>query len=446
MERREPTGRAGLTPSKPATVQAPRPAGRPGHRRHRPADGDGLAKAGIVLGIGSLPVLQPAFANNVAPADLGLVLGIATVLLWAGSTRQRLRVPLVAGVGLMVIAGTIAAMAGDLPWQGAVTVVQDLYLLAWAAALANFGRTAERAGFIVDVWCISAAAWAIVLVPAFGPSTLSGGADAERAGFTFGEQNAAGLYFALSLLVILAARRPRRRRWRAPALAAITLGLLLSGSLAAISGLFAGLAVALVLQVRARSGLVTATAFSFALLLVAGSSVLVAQRGELIDVASQSPNPLVRNSIGRGADSSSERALVNQQTFGLFQTSGFLGRGPVTTEHTLRQQEAAYPHEAHNDWVAALVERGVLGFTGLLLLALELLVLALSIWKPARLKRSFAAVLPAPAYLVAGLVAVTVYSLTHEVLHERPLWTLFGVVAAFGLWGVANRWSLGGST
>ena len=47
---------------------------------------------------------------------------------------------------------------------------------------------------------------------------------------------------------------------------------------------------------------------------------------------------------------------------------------------------------------------------------------------------------------MAGLVTVAVYSLTHEVLHERPLWTLFGVVAAFGLWGKANRWSLGGST
>ena len=173
---------------------------------------------------------------------------------------------------------------------------------------------------------------------------------------------------------------------------------------------------------------------------------LLAQQGELIETASTSPNPLIRNSIGRGADSESERTLVNQQTFGLFQTSGFLGRGPVTTEYTLRQEEAAYPHEAHNDWVAALVERGVLGFAGILLLALELVVLALTIWNPSRLRREFADRLPAPAYLVAGLVAVAVYSLTHEVLHERPLWTLFGVAAAFGLWGRANRWSLGGST
>ena len=428
------------------TAQAPRPSRMPARGRRRTGDGDGLARAGVVLGIVSLPILQPAFANNLAPADLGLVAGIAAVLVWAGATRQRLRLPYAAGVGVMVVAGTIAAAFGDLPWMGAVAVLQDLYLLAWAAVLANFGRTAARAGFIVDVWCLSAAGWSIGLVVLFGPSTISGGDDAERAGFTFGEQNAAGLWFALSLLVMLAARRPRRWRWRAPALGAVSLGLLLTGSLGAISGLCAGLAVALVLQVRARRGPDAAIAFSLALLLIAGSVALLAQRGELIDTASASPNPLIRNSIGRGSDSESERILVNQQTFGLFQTSGFLGRGPVTTEHPLRQEEAAYPHEAHNDWVAALVERGVLGFAGILLLALELVVIALTIWNPSGLKREFADVLPAPAYLVAGLVAVAVYSLTHEVLHERPLWTLFGVAAAFGLWGKANRWSLGGST
>jgi O-Antigen ligase len=428
------------------TAQAPRPSRAPDRHRRRSGAGDGLARAGVVLGIASLPILQPAFANNIAPADLGMVAGIGAVLLWAGVTRQRLRLPYAAGVGVMVIAGTVAAAFGDLPWQGAITVLQDLYLLAWAAALANFGRTADRAGFVVDVWCVSAAVWSIGLVVLFGPSTISGGADAERAGFTFGEQNAAGLYFALSLLVILAARRPRRWRWRAPALGAVSVALLLTGSLGAISGLFAGLAVALVLQVRARRGPDTAIAFSLALLLMVGSVALLAERGQLIDAASASPNPLIRNSIGRGTDSSSERALVNQQTFGLFQTSGFLGRGPVTTEHTLRQREAAYPHEAHNDWVAALVERGVLGFAGLLLLSLELVLFAFTIWNPSRLERRFAEVLPAPAYLVGGLVAVAVYSLTHEVLHERPLWTLFGVIAAFGLWGRVNRWSLGGST
>ena len=112
------------------TVQAPRSDRPQVGARRRTGDGDGLARAGVVLGIATLPILQPAFVNNVAPADLGLVAGIAAVLVWAGMTRQRLRLPYVAGMGVMVIAGTIAAAFGDLPWMGAVTIVQDLYLLA----------------------------------------------------------------------------------------------------------------------------------------------------------------------------------------------------------------------------------------------------------------------------------------------------------------------------
>jgi O-Antigen ligase len=435
-----------LSSPTPLTVPASRPGPGTGAVGARPREGDGIARAGIVLGIASLPILTPRFASNLAPADLGLVVGIGMVLLWAGSTRQPLRLPFAAGMGLMMIAGTLSALFGALPWQGAITVVQDLYLLAWAAALANFGRSAAAAGFLVRTWCVTATIWAVGLVAVFGPAVITGGADTERAGFTFGEENAAGLYFVLSLMVVLAARYPRRRSWRALAIVSLLLGIALSGSLGAISGLLAGLATALLLQVRARRGPDTAIALSLALFLAAGSMALLVVRSDLIQSASVSPNALIRNSIGRGADSSSERTQLASETLGLWGTAGLQGRGPVTTEHTLRQQLAPYPHEAHNDWVAALIERGVLGIAGLLLLVLEIFLLAVAIWNPVRLRTGFAAALPAPAYVVGALVVVAVYSLTHEALHERPLWTLLGLLAAFGLWGRPTRWSWGGST
>ena len=48
------------------TVQAPQPGRVQGNAPRRTGDGDGLARAGVVLGIASLPILQPAFANNLA--------------------------------------------------------------------------------------------------------------------------------------------------------------------------------------------------------------------------------------------------------------------------------------------------------------------------------------------------------------------------------------------
>jgi O-antigen ligase len=221
--------------------------------------------------------------------------------------------------------------------------------------------------------------------------------------------------------------------------------LLLTGSLGAISGLLAGLAVALVLEVRARRGPDTAIAFSLAVLLAMGSVALLVQREDLIASASHSSNALIRNSLGRSAQSSTEREVLARQTYGLWQTAGILGRGPISTEYTLIKQQAAYPKEAHNDWVAAMVERGVLGFTGLLLLVLEILLLAFAVWNPNRFTPQFRAALPAPAYLVGALATAAMYSLTHEELHERTLWTLLGLLAAFGLWGRPVRWSWAGS-
>ncbi len=173
---------------------------------------------------------------------------------------------------------------------------------------------------------------------------------------------------------------------------------------------------------------------------------LVIERQNLIEAASTSSNTLIRNSLGRGDKSAGEREVLARQSYGLWQTSGLLGRGPVTTEYTLIKQLASYPKEAHNDWIAAMVERGVLGFTGLLLLVLEMILLALAIWNPRRLTPGYAAALPAPAYVVGGLVAAAMYSLSHEELHERSLWTLLGLLAAFGLFGRPVRWSWGGST
>jgi hypothetical protein len=424
------------------TARAPRPDPATAEPRQT---GDGLAKAGIALGVASLPILTPAFLNNLAPADLAMALGIGMVLVWAGSTRQRLRLPYAAGMGLMLVAGTLSALFGELPWLGAITVVQDIYLLVWGAVLANFGRTAAGAEFLVKAWCVSATAWAIGLVVVLGPGAVASAGE-DRASFTFADQNGAGLYFAVSLLVILAARRPRRWRWRGPGIACLGVALLLTGSLGAISGLMAGLAVALVLGIQAKRGPDTAIAFSLAVLLAVASLALLAQRQDLVEAASQSRNVLIRNSLGRGAESSSDRVVLARQNSQLWETAGVLGRGPVSTEYTLTKQQAAYPKEAHNDWIAAMLERGVLGFTGLLLLVLEILLLALAIWNPKRLLPGYRAALPAPAYLVGALVLAAMYSLTHEVLHERTLWTLLGLLAAFGLWGRPVRWSWGGSS
>ncbi len=86
--------------------------------------------------------------------------------------------------------------------------------------------------------------------------------------------------------------------------------------------------------------------------------------------ALNSNQPLLVNSIGRSAQSSQRAEPARQgDRIALYQRSdGVLGLGPMSTKQLLAQLVYPYSNEAHNDWLAALSERGVLGLFALLLL------------------------------------------------------------------------------
>ena len=88
--------------------------------------------------------------------------------------------------------------------------------------------------------------------------------------------------------------------------------------------------------------------------------------------------------------------------------------------------------EAHDDYLATLVERGVLGFVGLLLLIGTIIIRASNI-DPRQMSAEFRRVVPSTAPLIGALVAMAVSAFTHEVLHYRHFWTLLGILAALYL-------------
>lgn len=391
----------------------------------------------VAAAIASLPLLTPPGPANSAPADVVILVAIVTTLLWAGLTRQRLKFPYVVGVGTMVIAGCLAAIFGEYPHVGALAVTQDLFLLAWAATVANVGGTDASAGFLVRVWCVTGSLWGVCLLAFVGHTAATSGtatADAARASFTLGEQNGAGLYFVLTVLMIMAGRWPRRLWIRIPVLTCLLLDTLLTGSLAAITGLIAALALALVVRTAARRGGAAALVVLLVLAVVAVGGQQVMHRYQIVERAQSSQNLLLRNSIGRAQQSTTERQTLTQETLHLWRTSTLLGLGPAATKSTLRHELAPYPKEAHDDWTASLVERGVLGFAGLLLLVGEIVVRASRVGSRRRLGPELAAGLPAPEFLIGALATLADYSLTHEILHDRTVWTLLGVLAAFSLW------------
>ena len=114
-----------------------------------------------------------------------------------------------------------------------------------------------------------------------------------------------------------------------------------------------------------------------------------------------------------------------------FQSDGILGLGPASTKPILTSQHAPYPNQAHNDLLASLAERGVVGVLGLLLLVGTAAFWAAPLVRR-RLSRGLAAAVPRPAGLVAALLAFACISYYEEVLHFRFLWALLGIVAILG--------------
>jgi O-antigen ligase len=415
---------------------APLPASLRGHDRdlHR----DRVAAGALAVPIALMPVLQPSFIATVTPVDLTIVVGVAIAVIWLGSSGRVVRLPFALSMVLMIGAGAFAGMLGSHAILGMQAILQDLLMLAWCVALANVCRTPDSLGIVVGAWVWSAIAWAGLLVvsASFGIAGISGQqVAAGRASLTFPNPNQAGSYFAVSLMVLLAARVPRRRAARRAAVILVSIAMIFTSSNAALGGTVVGLLLAGVLIVRRRRGTVPAIAAGVlaTFVLVAAAAAVVGTG--ILTSAQQSDIRILRNTIGRSEQSADDRLLRFDELRDLYLSGGVIGYGPAASKQTQMDLGVSIPKSAHNDLFATLVERGIIGVIGLALLIGSLAHKAASL-ASGRLLPAFSGVIRATPYLVGGLVIVAIASISHEVLHFRHIWALFGVMAAVDLWAI----------
>jgi hypothetical protein len=407
-----------------------------GHDRdlHR----DRVAAGALAVPIALMPVLRPSFIATVTPVDLTIVMGVGIAVIWLGSSGHVVRLPFVLSMGLMITAGAFAGMLGSHAILGMQAILQDLLMLAWCVALANVCRTPDSLGIVVGAWAWSAIAWAGLLVVSatFGIGGISGQqVAAGRASLTFPNPNQAGSYFAVSLMVLLAARVPRRRAARRAAVILVSIAMIFTSSNAALGGTFVGLLLSGVLIVRRRKGTVPAIAAGVlaAFVLVAATVVFVGTG--ILTSAQQSDIRILRNTLGRSEQSAEDRLLRFDELRDLYLSGGVIGYGPAASKQTQMDLGVSVPKSAHNDLVATLVERGIIGVVGLALLIGSLTRKAASL-ASGRLLPAFSGAIRATPFLVSGVVIVAIASISHEVLHFRHIWALFGVMAAVDLWAI----------
>jgi hypothetical protein len=414
-----------------------------------------LAIAAISVAVIALPILRPAGPGNTGFVDLALVVAMLLAAVWASVRGHPLHLPYALPVVLTVFAGSLAAATAGSGRHTLLALAQDVFVFAWSAAVATIGQDRPALDAFCRAWAYSATAWAALLLFAelAGLNWLSGinARDGIRASLTLGDPNLAADYFICGLFVMRAARRPRNAVLRFLACLLVVVAIVLTLSNGGFLALLVATALGVLFSVARKRGVVVAVAAG-GILALGGVTALAT-----IDVhgwltRAEEASPLVHDSLGRQAESSGSREMLASEGFALLLRGSLLGVGPGNTESTLRAQQAPYVKEAHDDYLAAAIERGPVGVVALILLGVAVAVRSRRISAPDGLAPEYREVVPRPELLAAAAVAVAISAMFYEVLHFRHVWALFGLIAALELTGrrrgayhgrpVANRLSV----
>jgi hypothetical protein len=411
-------------------------------RTQAPARGGALTGARLATGttalaVALLPVLVPHGPANLAPVDVFVIAAVWLGLVWAGSGHSW-RFPYAVPTALFVVGGCLGALAGPVPGEGIQAVLQDLFLLVWCWTIANVGASPERLKTIVTTWVYASIAWATLLFVALavGYTPLTGQTETEgsRTSLTLGDPSYAANYFFVSIMLIWATGRPRNRLMRLLAYGILVAALVSTGSNSGLVSLIAGTIIAAVAGVYRTRGLVAAMTVCTFVGLAGAVAVLQTNVGAIRDAAHGSRYAVIRDGIGRSDVSEEYRTALLEESVPLYLAGGPLGQGPVSTKTRLENDLAPVVKEAHDDYLAALLERGVIGLAGLLLLlgTVAFRSLGLSV---SHLRPGFGAIVARPNALLGAVLGTFVASTVYELLHLRHLWALFGIVAALYIWG-----------
>lgn len=386
------------------------------------------------------PVAIPRWAGNTGPADLFNVLfaSLGAAVLW--KSRNRLAMPLGLSYLLILLGGIIAMANSVLPADSLLGIAQDAYLFLWfliAVNLLSFDSAALWRTVCL-AWALTAAAegflaWLLSSSYTFTSSIL--GYPTEKAGGralgTFRDPNMAANYLVLSLFILWAAPRPASRKGKWLLTMPILLGILATQSNTAFVALAGGVLIALTVNFIARREAVVATGLAIlgvVVMLVATFPVL---GWHSIERTTRSLGKVdaFSLSLSRAGGSLERRWERWQDTIRFVGGNVLIGVGPRSADDALEESGYADAAEIHNDYLAAFIERGLIGGLGVLLL-----FAVASAWT---LRVSFSTEVKkegwSTAWLAGGMMGMILSAITLETLHFRHAWMFLAVVIGLGL-------------
>lgn len=409
--------------------------------------------------VATLPLLVPRGPAGSAPVDILAALFIAFCVFAAATGRLRVRAP--AGYRLFgIVAATSIAVAFSVqPSTGLKNMFIDVYLFVlFFLACSVLSGDERRLRMVLTVWSVACLFWALLLVGVqyhFLPHVLqktlisfdSGGS--ARAAGTSRNPNLAASYLVTSVFVLMASPWPRRMIYRLAALGWVILAVVSSGSNGALVGLLVGLVVLGVRALRqrtSRSSRLATAGLALVLVAAVGGAFMALAGGPRLGLntvstiaSSQRGGPLA-SSVGRLGNSVSIRLAIWSHAWQGASSDILTGVGPGESL-LIKLPNGQLNRGLHNDYLAFLLERGVLG-----IVAFVIFLAAVFGWCRVLLRRNSGAEEEAlarerkagrasqrpiyPAGLAAGVFANLAIMLTHESWHFRHVWLLLALTWA----------------
>ncbi len=368
-----------------------------------------------------LPLANPSLPGNTILVDF---INLAFVFLFAilfCIKKTPLGFPLL-GPFLVIFLGSLIALFNSQALITSVfTIAQDLYLFMFFLLLYNLIDHRDDLKLLIALWIMVGVFEAILAVLntyghfSVGTSKVSEVEDFTRARATFGNSDAAASYLGVLFFLVFQPYFALKTFWRAVLGVIIFIGMQETKSMSALLGFTVGGFVVFFLYWLYAEGIKKLQLTISALLVVLCIFVII------IPKLMQAENFLDR--MPRSANTRMEIWTAGYKSItehplgigpGAFKK---IGQGPFNNEGKRA--------ELHSDYISHLVERGPLGFIGLLMLYGALVLLIVKQLGEANTNQEFLWA----SGLLGMMSFIVVDALNHEGMHYRHVWFAFALIA-----------------
>jgi O-antigen ligase len=358
-----------------------------------------------------VPLIKPQFIYNLTLFDFINVVFIIFFLTYIFA-KGELQIPLLIPMAVILIGSLISMFNAQVPVANSLALIIDLYLFIFFIVLYNVIETKRELKIFILFWIVFAALEGIFMLADIFPNFV------KRSLGTFLNPNMGSSYLGLSFFLLFQpyARVGKKLTWLFGFF--ILSGMLATKSLAGIIGFFIG-ALAMIILYWLRTGAFNRAKLVAVLLIIAIIGLVIYPQFAKV------PNLFSR--FNRSSYTRIESWKTGLDTF-IKSPLGY-GIGPAGFKEVgpevkgLRSKPKK--HALHNDWLSFLVERGVIGFLGMVLLIGTITKMLFQTLRTESSKRESLWI----TALFGMLIFTLSFSFTHEVLHFRHVWCLFVLIA-----------------